>query len=916
MTRKLFGLFAFVAALFLVACADDDSGEVIARVSESGTLYSPASIKVEMDRTSPRIVVEEVKLVRLDGKYNPVDTISMKDDDYYSSSMWKTDTTEFYSPYVKILVNGKGEDQKTSVALEYYLDLAETLDSANTGYSYYRNQWPQLNFAKALASEHVGYLITEKDIPLADAIRESYSEIDSTLLKYGDSQDNALRLLCRATYFDSLYRHDFEELKHIFTRKIEIPDSIKLRAADFQLSKNTLGATNNCRLHACEIVQSHDKYMREFFQLDSCGEVGAIDTIRDASSIYAGEPVGCWEQAYGRYWRLLTDMEKVMGLCTGNREAIYEGKLYRCSMLGSLWEEFDNPSLYNYLVENNRVEEIYGKCNVDVHERTLRYVNDTLYMCTWGGSQYGFSGYLWGRKSEVISGVYGPSSWLSGWLSTKEAYADAEAAVEVGNCTLKRAGERVQLGSKYYYCDDQAWKEISRVDYHIGVCDSSSVGKKGVVPPTDSAASMHLICRGDYWESVAPWEYYDEVCDQARVAEVYVRDSVYFWCNGKTFEYINEKNKVPPTFDKKPCFASSSANWNQILKYDDQYYTCGGSGWRLSLEKELKPPVKAGYFCDHTENLYSVVEVDGQYYQCNYDNTWSTSTKQIYERYLYTEEHKDYCNKGIAGTSLLWNEGENSLYGCAKDSTGKEVQFMKMATGSTGSNKYFAGGKFINDSIYQVKVDDFTIELQTVLKNKWYENLRATKAYEGSLDDAGYKYDPWSTDTTIFIHSKRSSDTVLVSSIPNKSASFNSFYEDFLNDWECQHFWYNDKPTDGTLDSIQVVGYTDQTFTDYESAVAFCPKGYHIPDTTEWATNANYYVMTSSVFLRGDSPLRIHMTWGGKSVSNVRTIFWTSTAKDEETQYCVEYSYNSFRGITFECPKDLYPLVQAMCIRN
>ena len=239
-----------------------------------------------------------------------------------------------------------------------------------------------------------------------------------------------------------------------------------------------------------------------------------------------------------------------------------------------------------------------------------------------------------------------------------------------------------------------------------------------------------------------------------------------------------------------------------------------------------------------------------------------------------------------------------------------------MTTGSRGSNRHFAGGKFVNDSIYQVKIGDLTFELATVLESKRYSKLRPAKVYEKTLDDAGYKYDPWSVDSTIFIHARRGRDTIGLSEIPDKSPSFQSFYEDFLGDWECQRFWYNDEPTDGQLDSIKAFGYTKDIFMDYDTALEFCPEGYHIPDTTEWSGSANYYLMNKEMKLRSDSPMGIYMTWGEESGYFERSIFWTSTAKDKDTQYCVQYGYNTLYGRYFECPRDLYPLVQAMCVRD
>lgn len=915
MTRKLFGLFAFVAALFLVACADDDSGEVIARVSESGTQYSPSSIKVSMDYSSPRIVVYEVKLVRLDGDYNPVDTIPMKDDDYYSSSMWKTDTTEFYSSYVKILVNGKGEDQKTSATLEYYLDLVETLDSANAGYSYYKDQWPQLTYAKALASERVKYLITEKDVPLAEAIKKSYSEIDTALKDFGNSQSFALQQLCRSTYFDSLYRHDFEDLKHVFTKKIEVPDSIRVRAADFQLSRNSSVVTENCIWsNMCGVTQA-DEYMRKTFQLDSCREVGVIDTIRNTFSVYVGEPVGCAKHSFGNYWRLLTDMEKVMGLCTGNRKVVYEGKLYRCSMLGSLWEEFDNPSMYNYLMENARVEEIYGKCNSpEAHPNAARYFNDELYVCKWEGNLLDPLGYIWSKGS--------PEG--NNWIKADDALVDAAIARDSMTCTLGREGEKLIYDGKFYTCRDQAWRVISHIEYLIGVCDSSSVGKKGVVP--DSSDVMFLVCDGEFWISVAAWEYYGETCEESSYYEVREHDGVSFWCNEKGFESVDAENRVPPTYDKKPCFGNDSEHHNEILEYDGKYYTCSKYGWRKSTDKELTAPVLNGNFCVAGKNLYEVVEADGKYYMCNYNNVWGEVVKKKYDQYILETTYKDYCNKGVAGTTLIWSDALESLAGCRKYYAGDKTEFGSFTMAYGKASPLYAGGTFVNDTLYRVKIDDLTYEFGITSGANWFQYIHPLKVYEGSVDEAGYKYDFANEDGAVFLHAKRGDDEVALSEIEGKSESFDKFYADWLKRVPEDHVSKGRLMKEAKTTKVDAIWYNKDSFMDYATAVAFCPEGFHIPDTTEWNSTAKLTMHTSSHDYRNDSPIREYSEMDPPvlnysiAFTHLYDFFWTSSVKDENTQYCLEIVWDYFENVIarrfVECPKDLYPMVQAECVKD
>ena len=48
-------------------------------------------------------------------------------------------------------------------------------------------------------------------------------------------------------------------------------------------------------------------------------------------------------------------------------------------------------------------------------------------------------------------------------------------------------------------------------------------------------------------------------------------------------------------------------------------------------------------------------------------------------------------------------------------------------------------------------------------------------------------------------------------------------------------------------------------------------------------------------------------------------MLWTSVEKDDSTQYCLENIYlslNTEETNIVECPKDMYPMVQPLCIKD
>lgn len=125
-------------------------------------------------------------------------------------------------------------------------------------------------------------------------------------------------------------------------------------------------------------------------------------------------------------------------------------------------------------------------------------------------------------------------------------------------------------------------------------------------------------------------------------------------------------------------------------------------------------------------------------------------------------------------------------------------------------------------------------------------------------------------------------------------------------------------------DSVSVIAYDENSFVTYEEAKAFCPKGFHIPDTTEFMKKFGF--ATTLREFRNDSPIIwIYGTEFAYGCSGFNTIhadlFWSGTEKDSDTQYCYE---TSMRAVTMdikvqrivECPKDLYPMVQVLCVMD
>lgn len=921
MVRFLYFITCLLFVLGLVSCSEGES-VVVCSMGEDGTVYSPTAVSYEWNMPTG-VEIKSVKAVRLDWDLNPVDTVDCHIYmDMGTTGRGASDTVEFYSPYVKLVASAVGREYGDTVYFEYYLDLVNSRDSSR--YDSDRKQFVNITLLRAIVSERVRNLATEKKIPLVEAIDISYGTVHERGSSNGSSSDStgkkelsySSRALFRSLHYDSVFVRHFYEIRDFLGTHDKLSDSIKAQMADFIL-ENAAGAF----VGFGNDISNSVPYMENELGLESCGSEhsGFVDTVTNSFSAYDGKALYCVENIMfsSHYWRSLTEVEGKVGLCKNGESgyAIADDKLYYCWPSATAWEEKEDSVKFQILQKDASVAALYGKCNSpEAHPNAARYFNDELYVCKWEGNLLDPLGYIWSKGS--------PEG--NNWIKADEALVDAAIARDSMTCTLDRDGEKLVYDGKFYTCRDQAWRAISRIEYHIGICDSSSVGKKGVVP--DSSDVMFLVCDGEFWISVAAWEYYGETCEESSYYEVREHDGVSFWCNEKGFESVDAENRVPPTYDKKPCFGNDSEHHNEILEYDGKYYTCSKYGWRKSTDKELTAPVLNGNFCVAGKNLYEVVEADGKYYMCNYNNVWGEVVKKKYDQYILETTYKDYCNKGVAGTTLIWSDALESLAGCRKYYAGDKTEFGSFTMAYGKASPLYAGGTFVNDTLYRVKIDDLTYEFGITSGANWFQYIHPLKVYEGSVDEAGYKYDFANEDGAVFLHAKRGDDEVALSEIEGKSESFDKFYADWLKRVPEDHVSKGRLMKEAKTTKVDAIWYNKDSFMDYATAVAFCPEGFHIPDTTEWNSTAKLTMHTSSHDYRNDSPIREYSEMDPPvlnysiAFTHLYDFFWTSSVKDENTQYCLEIVWDYFENVIarrfVECPKDLYPMVQAECVKD
>ncbi|SHL35538.1 hypothetical protein [Fibrobacter sp. UWEL] len=901
--RNWVTFFCLLAVLFLLGCTTDSGEVVVTRLDASGELFSPGCVKFKVDFPAGFKILN-AQVVRLDYDLNSVDTVGATvekaDFGFYYGT---TDTVEFYSPYVKLLLQVYGNSGSQQMDFEYYMDFVRQ----NSGKLFIRGTEVQLSLAKAMATERVERFLKE-GVPFNDAIDSAHQIFGSVFKEYNTVHDD-IRFLCRYVRYDSLFYHDLKELRRVLATADQIPDSIRIRAADFYMDiADTLVRTDNYNLWY--LYSPALNSMADAFGLDSCVQDSIVlqDTIRDSLSRYMDEPVVC-AYSVGRYaWRTLTDMEKSIGYC-GRQSVygIYEEQLYSCNIMNHAWEVSSDTIKYGRILMNELVSSKYGICGVEVPRERLRYYGDSLYICSW--SKEGL-GNIWTTGPAEYDDYYGKG--INGWgemhyvtdLSKDEALADARAALENGNCDSSRAGENALVDGQYFLCDNQYWNVVDVIDYNLGFCNEDRDGSKGVIHYADS--NDYRICDGNEWIPSTVGAYYEERCDSTNKYEAVEHDGHQYLCTGYEWRVLGESEKVPPTY-KEPCDAHFRGN---VVSYNDSLYICDGH-WRTASRDEVPAPNRDGYFCAR-DNWWDLVKSEGIVYEC-YNYVWREASAEKTLEYEFIHSYKGYCDNGLKGTSLLWCDTLKRLYGCMKQADGDSVHLGVYTLNYDGSTELVAGGEFLDDSLYRVEVEGLTYEFCTQSNGFWKRHLFTTKAYEGEAVTANYKYDPYVEGSNIFLHSRRGGDdSVKVRDIADKSESFDAFFAD----WKLRVQQDRDGETRGdTTGGALAFWSNENSYMDYETAKAFCPEGYHIPDTLEWKTTAKLSLQTLLRGYRNDSPIAENA-----GARRLYDIFWSSTEKDADTQYCFEHAYDYFDKEVVrrfvECPKDLYPMVQAECVKD
>lgn len=918
-------LVSFVL-LCLVACSNDDgsSADIIRRFDENGKVFSPTELGGESQfLTTMR--PEKVRFVSLDQNLDAIDSFEVSMDSSWDgnklspSFRFHAKLREYQWPYLKMVTVFPSDVKKQKMEFAQYVRLTD------------ENSYLKPNLYSALAAGRIETLVKNHEMnfdkaqeqalmELGRVFGQDLSNIDKeTFSAWGENVKGGTRLkgmlpyvYCRHEISDTLFYSDFKELRETFAKTGRIGASVMVRAADAYLS--TFERSFEAEFEAYFCSMSRDTMMglhnmdytffEEAYGINFPWPSGSNDTIqiKDKSSAYYKRHF-----VMDNIWRLKSLLEEEVGLCSYHflKDSLiyYKGDYYRCEIYSNIWhKETDRKVIQDHL---------FGECRQSDMGKMF-YVGDSLYTC-------------------VCEGLV-PCSWSDKYTDKKfdeddPLYAtvlDAKVAARFGRCTDGRTGDMLEVDGVYVECYDYKWTPIKALLYHLGRCNN--VNKKGEYNGTYYSCANYWSGLSDtMWQEIYPPEYYNDDCSLNRVVKY---DDSYYICESneckasdgfpesgcfalRNWRKLEDAELIPPILNMDACERSKV---NRKVVYDDVFYECSAGTWHVVDKGTLLPPEKDGQVCN--DSLFGAVRrYGGDYYTCDSNYQWSVMGVLSSAPYMF-KDSLGRCDT-ISEKTLHWYGSALGFYGCAKDSG--SVAWRRIELGPHPNTmplnydkKSFAGGIIENDSLYKVTVDG-----KLYLFNIYDDNWTLTH-----VEISGKTYDAYFYRGRLFLHGERGVQRVRLDSIENKSESFDTFYADWKA-WakECSLCQGRRADVDSSVSSLR---FYEGAYMDWEYASKFCPEGFHVPSLEEFAQQDYLAYMTTDMDVRNDSPIIWDYTMHRSGCVSGNTmyfdIFWTSTENDAESQHCVEIAWHPYNGEkgwrVAECPKDLYPMVQTICVED
>ena len=896
MIRKI--LFAMLLSLAIVGCGDDEPD----RSGGSDFRYIQGSVNhVDLRKTLKGVfllvdslVPVDLKITVVDGDLDSVASVKAKvlkttDDSYFKgigdSYSYTSEPFDYPSNYVKLTYTCLHSDSNYKMEFVQYAAI-------------YNDSTPELNIVEALESERVETLVKEEGFSLELAKKKAMREIVKVLdagdrLAQAGENEVPLRMWWIPYLYgkydvhtsDSAFYDLFVKLRSSVGSKKSLRDYVDETAiVDTLYSRYK----RNVNPWGSEVERFYSNYVTfadvwaGFYGLKACNDsiFGNMVKITNKKSSFKGDSLVCSPNVfeYRSFWRPLSRTELNLGICKKDTIAL-DDVYYKCDAKLMSWTRLP-------LMEG--VERLYGKCygsrsgNIYLYDSTLVSCQCNKFgdLCKWN---MGIPDRDMGNFTKVDYFVKG----------------------NVGECTEERESARVAVNEAFYICNSGMWQLTDDRTYYFGKCDSTQDGKKDYKEGLGA-----FVCKYNQQRTLGEWveillpDYFGDACGQ------------------------NQQG--------------------YMLAYDGNYYVCDKSNWRVAMDDDRSHSIIDGTICDSLM-VDSVKNVNDVYFVCkNY--RWQELNpyeSQAYKARVKNNLPADYCDAGPVGTTLFWEEEDMILYGCAKVYAKKEYRYLWRGYSYRGDSKsindhYFvkmqdnaywenggnlAGGEFTADNVYEVdyRGNKFIFKVT---------NFSINDDYYGVLNEDRVEVDGeefiWTlNDDRILLRRPIGETRVPLSSVENRSESFEQFFENWMarikEETQCPDSASSAVScaieTKDSMTQIFAVRNGKDSYMTFEQAKGVCPSGFHIPDTTEWKT-------LISNEPRLESPLALsQLGYAASRYQETRyNLFWTSDEKNGNVQYCYEYVRSTQDNVlqvddrdvietrVIECPKDLYPMVQALCV--
>ena len=944
--RERYILFVKLLAslLFLSGCFDsrydyissfEDVGENSVTGYEGDTTLKNRSLSGRFDFSLKSVPVK-VEVVAIDENLKEKKTIAGKiADDGYGFSV---DKFSYPTSLIKIRYTLKNPSQNFEMSFSQYASIANN-----------RNLY--ITLASAIKGRRIESLIED------DAFSFDAADLKATRELYHilrlDSAINAMNVENMSySYlggnFDSTFQNRFELLSSALSdeslwwnsvSEVEVADAAVQNFKDRNIPLNSA-------------IGVFADFWSGAYKLPACDSSNFLDSIKNSakSSAHFDDVFICYKGSGDNafyYWRPLNEMEKEIGLCPLDNQC---SRSYNDSVYVSGKNDMD----WRLGNAKETVTHLYGECDQEKLNQ-VRIIRDTMFLC-----DRDYKNFFWTQDFDTSR-------------VSHEALMESYALKKYGECSEANDLAKFEMSAtEFVQCVNGKWTNISDAYFYGDSCTEARSGKVLRTPVAKYYKCKKHWFSGEFeWAGILATEYYGDVCkaesnkkiveydsvyfkcnceeglnsgewsvleakdvfppvshkDTCREKKVVKYDDVYYMCKDREWIYLSKDEAIAPVVDERPC---SWLEENTFVNYGEDFFICKDENWIFVEKKKVPPPIIHGDTCD-SRYWGHLVEYDGVFYVCSRNagsstvGFWTDAKETSATVFEYNRDRTDYCKFGQVGTTLEWNSKIGSLMGCVKNTKTDDYEWgMVRPRDPTSINeKVFAGGEFKADGEYEVTVEGITYEFDGFQLSRapdvWSENILAYM-YNHYVIVGKKRYEAEWADSNLYINGVRGDTVVDLSGIEPKSDSYSTFYETWF-DWVDRSNTCNGNAYGFhfPITSIQVKQYGEGVFADWNTAKTFCPQGFHIPDTTEWKMS-KIHTHTNAIASIEESYEPKHGLCGSDKYSKSFVLLWSSTEKDSDTQYCLGYTttqpYGDNRKDLLECPKDLFPLGQVMCVKD